>query len=202
VEETASGIQQLSANLDNASTVVQELANSAEGISNIIDVIKSIADQTNLLALNAAIEAARAGEQGRGFAVVADEVRSLAQNTQNSTSEIEAMIIKVQSGAKASVDLMANGQQQAESIVEQTTEMKNALADIKAAVGNITDMTVQIASAAEEQSTTASEVSQRAVDIRELSEQTGSGAKQIAESTTELSQLAIQLNEEVSLFRV
>ena len=154
MEAAAGDIQQLSANLDDTSIVVQELADSAEGISNIIDVIKNIADQTNLLALNAAIEAARAGEQGRGFAVVADEVRSLAQSTQNSTSEIEAMIIKVQSGAKASVESLTNGQQQVESIVSQTTEMKGALTDIKAAVHNITDMTVQIASAAEEQSTT------------------------------------------------
>lgn len=179
-EEAAGEIQQLSVNLNDTSHVIEELANSAQSISNILDVIKGIAAQTNLLALNAAIEAARAGEQGRGFAVVADEVRSLAQNTQNSTSEIEAMIIKVQDGAKASVLSMTSGQEQAESIVGQTLEMKNALSDIKDAVHNITDMTTQIASAAEEQSVTAAEVSQRAVEIREQSEQTGSGAQQIA----------------------
>lgn len=202
VESAVDGIQQLLTNLDDASTVVQELAISAEGISNIINVIKSIAAQTNLLALNAAIEAARAGEQGRGFAVVADEVRSLAQNTQNSTSEIEAMIVKVQSGAKASVDSLISGQQQAENIVGQTTEMKSALTDIMSAVQDITGTMVQIASAAEEQSTTASEVSRRAVDIRDLSEQTGTGATQIAESATELSRLAIQLNQEVATFKI
>lgn len=201
-EEAAEEIQRLSANLDDASNVVQELASSAESISNILDVIKNIADQTNLLALNAAIEAARAGEQGRGFAVVADEVRSLAQNTQNSTSEIEDMIVKVQNSAKASVQSMADGQHQAENIVEQTMDMKNALAEVKTAVDNITDMTTQIASAAEEQSATTGEVSQRAVEIREQSEQTGTRAQQIADSTEELSQLAIRLNDEVTRFNV
>lgn len=201
-EESARDIQQLSANLDDVSNVTQELASSAETISNILDVIKNIADQTNLLALNAAIEAARAGEQGRGFAVVADEVRSLAQNTQNSTSEIETMIVKVQDGAKASVQSMISGRQQAESIVGQTMEVKNALTEIKATVYKITDMTTQIASAAEEQSVTTSDMSQRSTEIRELSEQTGNGAQQIASSTEELSRLAIRLNEEVSQFKV
>ena len=200
-ETAALEIQRLSSNLDETSGVVQELAGSAESISNIIDVIKGIADQTNLLALNAAIEAARAGEQGRGFAVVADEVRSLAQNTQNSTAEIEAMIAKVQDGARASVQFMSNGQQQADSIVTQTMDVKETLMEIKDAVHKITDMTVQIASAAEQQSATAREVSQRATEIREQSEQTGSGAQQIAVSTGELSQLATRLNEEVAQFK-
>jgi len=201
-EAAAGGIERLSINLSDTSHVIQELANSAESISNILDVIKGIADQTNLLALNAAIEAARAGEQGRGFAVVADEVRSLAQNTQNSTSEIEAMIIKVQDGAKASVLSMASGQEQAKGIVEQTMDMKNALGEIKDAVHYITDMTTQIASAAEEQSATTNELSQRAVDIRSQSDQTGLGAQQIAVATEELSRLAVQLNDEVLQFKM
>ena len=201
--ETVSGeIQQLAANLNEATVVIKELAESAQNISNILDVIRGIADQTNLLALNAAIEAARAGEQGRGFAVVADEVRSLAQNTQNSTAEIEVVIEKVQKGATASVNSMTRGQQQAESIVAQTMEVKNALTEIKAAVHSITDMTTQIASAAEEQSATAAELNQRADEIREQSEQTGTGAQQIAVSTEELSRQAIMLQEEVTQFKV
>lgn len=201
-EEAVKGIQKLSVNLDDTSRVINELASSAESISNILDVIKGIADQTNLLALNAAIEAARAGEQGRGFAVVADEVRSLAQNTQNSTSEIEAMILKVQHEARASAQSMTSGQEQAEGIVNQTTALKIAFGDIKNAVHNITSMTTEIARAAEEQSTTAGEVSQRAIDIRAQSEQTGNGAKQIASSTDVLTQLAVELKDEVSHFKL
>ncbi|MDH5394507.1 MAG: CHASE3 domain-containing protein [Gammaproteobacteria bacterium] len=201
-QETAQGVQKLSSTLDDTSTVIEELAESADNISNILNVIKSIADQTNLLALNAAIEAARAGEQGRGFAVVADEVRSLAQSTQNSTSEIEAMIIKVQDKAKASVQAMHGGKEQAENIVGQTMDVQNALEEIKASVDNITDMTSQIASAAEEQSATSADLSQRTESIKALSDQTGQGAQQIADSTEELSRLATRLSQEVSQFKL
>jgi len=199
-ETVANEIQMLASDINQTSEDIMNLAGSADDISNIIDVIKGIADQTNLLALNAAIEAARAGEQGRGFAVVADEVRSLAQNTQDSTSEIEAMIVKLQQGAKTSVESMSNGQKRAEVIVEQTLDVKNALTDIKESVDSITDMTTQIASAAEEQSATAIDVSKRAVEIRDLSEQTGEGAENISNSTQELSNLAHELRTELDKF--
>ncbi len=201
-ENAASGVTQLTTNLGNVSTVIDKLNDSVVSITNILDVIKGIADQTNLLALNAAIEAARAGEQGRGFAVVADEVRSLAQNTQNSTTEIEHMIVKVLEDAKASVASIRSGQSQAEEIVSQTTEVKEALSDIKSAIHNITRMTSQIAAASEQQSVTAAGVSQTALDIKEQAEQTGSGSNQISISAEELSKLATQLNDEVSQFKM
>lgn len=201
-DSTANDIQQLSSELNQTAEVVQDLSVSAESISNILDVIKGIADQTNLLALNAAIEAARAGEQGRGFAVVADEVRSLAQNTQNSTTEIEQMISKVQEHARASVTSMQGGRERAGNIVSQTSEVKVALDEIKLAVHNITDMTTQIATAAEEQSATSAEINLRATEIRDQSEQTGHGAEQIAKSTEELSLLAANLNADISHFKI
>lgn len=200
--QTSEQVEKLSNDLGDAASVIQNLSDSADSISNILDVIKGVAEQTNLLALNAAIEAARAGEQGRGFAVVADEVRSLAQNTQNSTQEIEKMILQLQEGAIASVQSITNGRKQAEVIVEQTQGVSNELSEVKLAVHNVTEMTSQIASAADQQTLAANEVSQLAEEIRSLSEQTGDGTQQISSSTDDLSLLAKQLNEEVSLFKI
>ena len=201
-EQVASDISRLSVSLGDTTEVIQKLSESASRISNILDVIKGIAEQTNLLALNAAIEAARAGDQGRGFAVVADEVRSLAQNTQNSTSEIESMIIQLQQGATASVESMSVGRRQAEQIVVQTSEVTGALTEIKSAVHHITDMTGQIANAANEQKATTGEINRRILDIRTLSQQTGDGTKEISLSATQLADLNRQLNDEVAQFKV
>jgi len=202
MQAVASEMQNLSKTLEETSTEIQGLVSSADSISQILDVIKGIAEQTNLLALNAAIEAARAGEHGRGFAVVADEVRSLAQNTQRSTSDIAEMIVAVQEKTKTSVQSMGAGKKQSEGIAEQTKEAEQDLADVQSAVQNITDMITQIASAAEQQSATSTEVSERANEIRNQSEQTGTAANQIAQATEELSEIATKLNDEVSKFKL
>lgn len=201
-EQSSTGVQGLADDLDKTSTIITELAESAEDITDILAVIKSIADQTNLLALNAAIEAARAGESGRGFAVVADEVRTLAYNTQKSTAEIEDKISKVQEGAKASVESMSIGRQQADVIVTQTIDVQQALAEIKNAVYKIIDMNLQIASAAEEQSSVSADVGKQIVEIKELSDHTGIGAVQISTATEELAQFAAQLNAHVTRFKM
>lgn len=199
-EDAAVGIQALSANINEVAGTIDDLNASVIDISNILDVIKKIADQTNLLALNAAIEAARAGEQGRGFAVVADEVRALAKSTQDSTTEIEQMIRKVQEGAKASVISMDSGRKQAVEIVKQTVDVKSVLLEIKEAISTINDMTIQIASAAEEQSLTTTDVTKRSEEMLEISKQTGAGSQQISSSAEALSMLAGKLNEEVAQF--
>ncbi|MDG3088626.1 methyl-accepting chemotaxis protein [Vibrio hannami] len=201
-ETAAGGVSQLADSLNSTSTQIEDLASSAEDITNILNVIKGIADQTNLLALNAAIEAARAGEQGRGFAVVADEVRALAKSTQESTVEIEGMISKVQQQAQRSVESMNQGQSQAGQIVAVTHEVNNALTDIEKMVADITDLTNQIASAAEEQSIASKEVGNLSEEIRSQSIQTGQGAEAIAKSTQDLKGLSAQLQQEMSYFKI
>ncbi len=202
VSATASAIQTLARTLESAAESVQQVSSDSESIEKIIEVITSIADQTNLLALNAAIEAARAGEHGRGFAVVADEVRSLATRTQDSTREIRGMIGKLQEGAGKAAEVMRNSRQLAQQTVEQTGLAEGALSKIRSEVTAINEMNAQIASASEEQSSVAEEVNQNINRIHTATLETSAGSEQVAVSSRELATLANRLTDKVSFFKL
>ena len=195
-------ILQLSHEVEQASVVINKLHKDSASIGSILDVIRGIAEQTNLLALNAAIEAARAGEQGRGFAVVADEVRSLASKTQASTQEIQAMIQVLQSGAHAAVEAMNKGRKQAENCVEKTEVATKALDSITHAVHLAHDMSEQISDAAKEQNQVSHEISKLLESIVSIAEETASGAEQTSESSHEVARLAEELRVSVEQFKV
>jgi len=195
-------ILQLSKEVEQASGVINKLHKDSASIGSILDVIRGIAEQTNLLALNAAIEAARAGEQGRGFAVVADEVRSLASKTQASTQEIQAMIQVLQSGAHAAVEAMSKGKKQAENCVTQTEVAAEALESITNAVHLAHDMSEQISHAAREQNQVSNEISHLLESIVTIAEQTASGAEQTSQSSHEVARLAEELRLSVDQFKV
>jgi methyl-accepting chemotaxis protein len=202
VARTVTSIDKLTSTIESTSSEVQDLADKAQNISRVLDVIRAIAEQTNLLALNAAIEAARAGEQGRGFAVVADEVRALAHRTQQSTTEIEDMIGTIQQGTEKSVEAMNISRTMANSTLEQANAAGEALKQITAAIAQINERNMVIASAAEEQAQVSREVDRNLVNIRDLSTQSAAGAEQTSSSSRELSRLAVQMNELVNRFRV
>jgi methyl-accepting chemotaxis protein len=201
VSRTIKTINGLAGAVANASGAIQQLAVDSENIGSVLDVIRGIAEQTNLLALNAAIEAARAGEQGRGFAVVADEVRTLASRTQQSTREIQAMIERLQSGTQNVVTVMEQGRTQAEEGVSQAAEAGRALDTIVGAVASINDMNALIASAAEEQSAVAEEMSRNITSINTLSSQTADGSSQTSLASEELARLATGLQHLVGQFK-
>ena len=202
VQQTVDSIDQLANDVRSTSSVIKKLEGEAENIGTVLDVIRGIAEQTNLLALNAAIEAARAGEQGRGFAVVADEVRSLASRTQDSTTEIQTMIEALQHEARAAVDAMAKGEAQAESGVEKAAMAGEALAEITRAVTAINDMNTHIASAAEEQSAVAEEINRNIATISEVAEHNTENAEQTSRASEELAHLASELQTLVAQFKI
>ena len=202
VRQTVSAINELASDMTATSESVEGLANDIRDITQVLDVIRAVAEQTNLLALNAAIEAARAGEQGRGFAVVADEVRALAHRTQQSTEEIERMISIVQKGAASAVSAMQKSMGQANSTLGLAQASGEALGRITLAIGSINERNMVIASASEEQAQVAREVDRNLVNIRDLSMQAASGAEQTSSASHELSRLAVGLNQLVARFKL
>ncbi len=202
VGETIASIGDLVEDVRLSAEVIDKLKDDTQNIGTVLDVIKSIAEQTNLLALNAAIEAARAGEQGRGFAVVADEVRTLAQRTQQSTGEIEVLIDTLQSASKQAVEVMGQSRKKAEDTVDQAKRAGESLEAITRSGGDILNMNTLIASAAEQQSATAEEINCNINNIQTIAEQTASGARQTAASSTELSQLGEELRNLVGQFKL
>ncbi|WP_285359989.1 methyl-accepting chemotaxis protein [Pseudomonas sp. fls2-241-TYG-175] len=200
VLETVGAIERMSGDVKETAELIGNLANESRDIGKVLDVIRGLADQTNLLALNAAIEAARAGEAGRGFAVVADEVRALAHRTQQSTSEIERMIGSIQGGTEQAVTSMRNSTERAESTLSIAKGAGMALDTINIAVEEINERNLVIASAAEEQAQVAREVDRNLVNIRDLSAQSTTGANQTSAASTELSRLAVDLNSMVGRF--
>ncbi len=202
VQETVSAIERMSGDVQATATLIGDLATESRDIGKVLDVIRGLADQTNLLALNAAIEAARAGEAGRGFAVVADEVRALAHRTQQSTSEIERMIGSIQAGTEHAVDSMRNSTERAESTLNIAKGAVMSLETINTAIVEINERNLVIASAAEEQAQVAREVDRNLVNIRDLSVQSATGASQTSAASNELSRLAVDLNGMVGRFRL
>jgi len=201
VGETLQAMRTLTDRVELTSEQVQSLAGQAQDISKVLSVIRAIAEQTNLLALNAAIEAARAGEQGRGFAVVADEVRALAHRTQTSTQEIEQMISTIQAGTSQVVESMGDSTQEVHNTQRTVDETGHSLKLIADSVQVIDERNHQIAAASEEQAHVAREVDRALVSIRNLAQQSSTGTRQTLAASQELSQLAVNLNRMVEQFK-
>lgn len=200
--EALDGIEVLIRDIENAANVIQQVQSDSASIGMILGVIKGIAEQTNLLALNAAIEAARAGEQGRGFAVVADEVRTLASRTQKSTEEIQNMIEQLQGGARNAVQAMETAQKRAHAGSECVAKAAQSLSMIAHEVGTINDMNTQIATASEEQSSVAEEINRNITTISLIADTTSADATQNSQISEDLVRLAGELNRLVSQFKL
>ncbi|KHT52894.1 chemotaxis protein [Alteromonas marina] len=202
VQQTVTSIQQLAENVRETADVIARLESDSNKVGSVLDVIKGIAEQTNLLALNAAIEAARAGEQGRGFAVVADEVRTLASRTQQSTEEIQSTIEQLQNAAHSAVEVMSRGTEQATSSVETANKAGSSLETITSTIGRINQMNEQIAHNTEDQRTVAVDIVRHVDEIHERTEQTASRSGELGSMCNELADLAQHLESIAKQFRV
>jgi methyl-accepting chemotaxis protein len=201
VGHTMNDLRRLAADVEEAAGVIDNLEQDTDKIGGVLSVIEGIAEQTNLLALNAAIEAARAGEQGRGFAVVADEVRALAARTQDSTRDIQQMIQKLQAGAGQAVSVMQRGAELAAQSVEKATTTETSLAETSASVMRINDMAAQIAAACEEQSQTTEDIARNISGIRDLSNQAAQSSQESRDASNALARLASTLQQQVGRFK-
>ncbi|MEZ8883509.1 methyl-accepting chemotaxis protein [Vibrio sp. F13] len=201
VQGSYHSIEKLASEINDLAEKITHLHESSNNINSVIDVIKSVAEQTNLLALNAAIEAARAGEQGRGFAVVADEVRTLAQRTQQSTAEIEGFISSLQSDVQTAFNVIDNSQKMSSKAVEDSKEVEHTLQGISASVSEIFSMTEQIATATEEQAVVTQDIAQNVMAVEQKSTESTTGATQIAATAKEQAQLAASLKDIASTFK-
>lgn len=202
VGETLSHVSDLNAMTTEVMEQLRTLQGDTQSIATVLDVIKAVAEQTNLLALNAAIEAARAGEHGRGFSVVADEVRSLAQRTQQSATEIETLISNLVSSAESSVEKMTKGSAMAEDTLSKTEQAGNTIRDMAEAVEEIRQFNSQIATAAEQQASTAEDINRNITRIRDIAEQSATSTEQVSASSDELARLAGELSSQVSRFKI
>ncbi|MDH5423683.1 MAG: methyl-accepting chemotaxis protein [Gammaproteobacteria bacterium] len=202
VDDTIKSVSKLASEVEQIGSVINELQNQTQNIDTVLDVIKGIAEQTNLLALNAAIEAARAGEQGRGFAVVADEVRTLASRTQESTREIQGIIESLQSGANSAVGAMQSGRDEAEVTLKKAAEAGSSLVNITRAIESISSMNTQIASSAQEQSAVANEINQNISSISVQADHSAEGVTQSQSVSGKLSTLSNHLHSLVTQFKV